>query len=171
VRKRSAIVVVLCVAAVVGALAATALTLGDPAVPGGGRNGHAEVRLGARQFRISGDAIRILSPGRSSAIDVTFTNPRDRGLKVTRLRVRVRAVEAPNATDRHPCTPLDFRVRQVRPAFAIKVAPHATRSLSESGLRRGAWPRLRMRNRSINQDGCKGASLTLAYRGSGTFRR
>lgn len=176
-RRTTAVAATGCAVAVLSAAVVTGLAgvlaggRGGDDVPGGGSDGHAEVRLGGRSFRISGDALRPLSPGRSAAIDVVFSNPRDARLHVTSLRVRVRAVSAPNATSVRPCTRRDFAVRQVRPHFAAHVPARSTRRLSESGLRRGAWPRVRMVNRPVNQDGCKGASITLGFRGSGSFRQ
>lgn len=154
------------------AVAAVAVTSGDRGeVPGTGVDGHADVRLGARSFRITGDAVRPLSPGRSAPINVRFANPHGAPLRVTGLRVRVRAVSAPNSDAHHRCSRRDYTVRQVRPGFAVRVPGHVTRSLSGLGVRRKAWPRVGMLNRPVNQDGCKGASLTLAYVGSGSLRR
>lgn len=171
VRKR--VLAAAVVFAVVAATAITGVALTGAArdLPGVGDDGQADVRFGARHFSITGDAVRPVSPGKGSAIDVTFTNPRGRRMKVTGLRVTIREVTAPNATARRPCSLTDFRVKQARRAFAVGVPPHATRSLSQYHLRRGRWPRLRMKNRPVNQNGCKGASLTLAYRASGSFRR
>lgn len=170
-RKRYAVVAVLCAAALLGAIIAFELNRGDRTVSGTGLNGHADVRLAARQFRLAGDAVKPLSPGRSAPIDVMITNPYNAPLRVTWLRVRVRSVAAPNEHEAHPCSRLDFTVKQVRAGFAVTVPAHKTRSLSRLGVPRRAWPRVSMINRPVNQDGCKGASLTLAYRGSGSLRR
>lgn len=172
VRKRYVVAAVVCAVALLGAVTVVfGLTRGDGEVPGAFPDGHAEVRLGGRPFRIDGDAAKPLSPGRSATINVRFTNPRNSPLRVTRLRVWVRAVSAPNADEHHPCWRRDFAVRQARPGFAVSVAARATRSLRGLGVPRGSWPQVRMVNRPVNQDGCKGASITLGYRGSGSLRR
>jgi len=170
-RKSYAVAVTAGVMALAGAVAVVGLTHGDRDVSGAGADGHVEVRLGGRSFRISGDAVKPIAPGRSAAIDVVFTNPRLATLRVTELRVRVREVDAPKATEDRPCSRRDFAVRQVRPSFAVTVPARSSRSLSRVDLRRGAWPRVRMIDRPVNQDGCKGASITLGFRGSGSMRR
>lgn len=173
-RSRYLIGAVAGTAGVVGVVAALLVMSDDPdgaGVPGVGADGQADVRLVGRSFTISGDADRPLSPGRSAPIDLEVENPFGDPLRVDELRVRVRAVRAPRADERHPCTRRDFRVRQLRTGFAVIVPAGATRSLDRLGVARSAWPRVRMVNRPVNQDGCKGASITLAYDGSGSLRR
>lgn len=159
------------VASVLGAIAALGLPLGDRTLPGAGTGGHADVRLRASPFRIGGDAVEPLSPGRSAPVDVTITNPRNTPLTVTRLRVRVRAVTAPRADAAHPCSRRDFGTRQVPKGFTVTVPARGSRSLSDLDVPRTSWPKVRMVNRPVNQDGCKGARLTLRYVGSGRLRR
>jgi len=172
VRERYAAVAVLSAAAALVVIVILVLTGGhDGDVPGAGARGHADVRLGTKGFRIGGDAIVPLAPGTAAAIDVKVSNPYHDPLRVTRLRVWVHAVQAPNADEDHPCSRRDFAVRQVAPSFAVTVAGRATRSLSRLGVPQRSWPHLRMVDRRTNQDGCKGAALTLLYRGSGSLRR
>jgi hypothetical protein len=171
VRKRFAAGVVACAVVLVGTVAVAAMTRGERDVPGADAGGHAEVSVPARSFRISGDAVDVLAPGRSAPINVTFTNPHDNRLTVAHLRVRVRKVDAPNADRRHPCSTRDFAVRQVSARFSVSVPADTSRSLARLGVRRASWPQVRMVSRPVNQDGCKGASLTLAYVGSGSLRR
>ncbi len=170
-RKRYAVAAIVCVAALFGTATVFGLPLGDGEVPGTGRDGQADVRLHVRAFRIDGDAIRPLSPGRFAPVNVRITNRHDSRLGITRLRMRLRAVDAPNEDRRRPCSLRDFAVRQARPGFAVTVPAHASRSLRAVGVPRWSWPRVRMVNRPVNQDGCRGASLTLAFRGSGSLRR
>jgi hypothetical protein len=171
VRTRHVVATVLAVAALLGAIAAGAVTIRDGHLTGRGAEGNADVRLGVRGFPITGNAAKALSPGRSAPINVRFTNRRRSALRVTQLRVSVRKVLAPNADVRHPCTLRDFIVTQVRHGFTVTVPARSTRTLSRMHVRRSAWPRVGMVSRSTNQDGCKGASLTLAFVGSGTLRR
>ena len=83
--------------------------------------------------------------------------------------VRVRGVSAPNAEHAHPCTLDDFTVDQVSSGIKITLAARATSTLSSLGLPRATWPAVGMLERSVDQDGCKGASLTLGYAASGTL--
>ena len=171
-RRRYAVAAVAGAVAVLGTFAVVVLKNGgDGVMPGARTTRHADVRLAGGSFTIGGDAVGPLSPGRSAAIDVELSISSDGPLLVTRLHVRVRAVSAPNADQRHPCSRLDFAVRQVRPAFSVTVPAHATGSLSRLGVDRRAWPLVRMVDRPVNQDGCKGASITLAYVGSGRLGR
>jgi hypothetical protein len=171
VRKRYLVAVVACAAVLLGAASAYALTRGVRDVSGTDAGGQSEVRLRAGQFRIGGDSVKPLAPGSSAPINVTFTNLRGSTLVVERLRVRVRAVSAPNADADHPCSRADFNVRQVPAGFSVRVGPNATRSLQGLDVPVASWPRVRMVNRPVNQDGCKGASLSLSYGGSGSLRR
>lgn len=170
VRKRYAVAALACAVGLIGALVVIALKL-DRIVPGASRDGNADVLLGGRSFKIAGDAVRPLSLGSSAPIDIEFTNPADSPLLVTRLQVHVRSVEGPNADGRRPCSRLDFAVRQVGPRFAVTVPARSTRSLSGLDVPPEEWPLVRMINRPVNQDACKGASITLGYVGSGRLRR
>jgi hypothetical protein len=40
-------------------------------------------------------------------------------------------------------------------------------TLAKLGVAATRWPQMRSPNRSVNQDGCKAATLTLVYAGSG----
>ena len=102
-------------------------------------------------------------------LDLSLTNPNDSAMSVTDLRVRVQKVSAPNADAAHPCAAGDFAVAQGSSSRKITLAARATRTLSNLGLPRASWPHVGMLNRPANQDGCKGASLTLAYTASGSL--
>ena len=59
---------------------------------------------------------------------------------------------------------VEFRVESSAPVKTdskVKIA-----SLSELGFGRSEWPEVSMLNLPTNQDGCKGASLTLAFAGA-----
>jgi hypothetical protein len=122
-------------------------------------------------FGIAGDATEQIKPGVMVPLDLKLTNPHDAALSVTDLRVEVRAVSAPNADDAHPCTVDDFAVDQVPQGFTVTVVAHTTSPLSGLGVPLSARPKVGMVNRPVNQDGCKGASLSLAYTAAGTLRR
>jgi hypothetical protein len=48
----------------------------------------------------------------------------------------------------------------------MTVPASSTLTLSELGFTEGQMPQVGMLNRSVNQDGCKGSTLTFAYSGS-----
>lgn len=173
-RNRLLTVAVVSVVAVACTVIVVMLLRGDSVGPGadgvrGEGTGGQEGSLIEGPFRISGDAAGPLSPGRAAPIDVELTNPAEGQLRVTALRVQVQAVTAPNADERHPCSPLDYAVSQVPSGFAVTVPAQATRSLSGLGVPEAAWPRVHMIDAPVNQDGCKGASVTLSYVGSGSL--
>ena len=137
--------------------------------PGGGTQAAAPPRADSHSpFTITGQATEAISPGVRAPIDVSLTNSHTKALSVTDLRVSVREVHAPNADAAHPCAVSDFTVDQGSNGLPITVAAGSTNTLSRLGLARATWPAVGMLNRSTNQDGCKGASLTLAYTASGT---
>ena len=80
--------------------------------------------------------------------------------------MRFAGVDAPLAAASHACDTTDFEIRQFGgPAFTV--APHARSKLSELGVPEGQWPQLTMLNRPVRQDGCKGATLALAFAAAG----
>ena len=48
------------------------------------------------------------------------------------------------------------------------VGAYESTSLSARGIPSSQWPQIRMLNTAANQDGCKGATLTLSFTGSST---
>lgn len=131
--------------------------------------GGAEVANSSKSFTLRGDAANPISPGLMAPLDLTFTNRHDGPVAVTDLRVTVRGVRAPNADDAHPCAVGDFAVDQASNDLSITVPARGTSTLSGLDLSRAKWPQVGMVERSVNQDGCKGASLTLVYSASGTL--
>ena len=120
-------------------------------------------------FTIAGSAAQPISPGVMAPLDLSFTNPHDVPMLVTDFSVTVRKVSAPNADDAHPCAVGDFAVTQAATGLKLTVATGATSTLSGLDLPSAQWPQVGMLERSVNQDGCKGASLTLEYSASGTL--
>ncbi len=118
----------------------------------------------APPVKISGTTHRLLRPGVSARINLRFVNPRPRAITLRHVRVTIRSITAPEADAGHPCTRADFRVRPMRSRTFVLPGFGST-NLVRLGIPAWQWPHLKMRNRSVNQDGCKGASLTLSYRG------
>jgi hypothetical protein len=121
----------------------------------------------AGSVTISGNTTELISPGVRVPLDLKLTNPHAFALTATGLRVTVQKISAPHADNAHPCTIGDFAVDQPSSGLKITVAAHSTRTLSNLGLPPTSLPHVGMLNRPVNQDGCKGASLTLAYTASG----
>lgn len=123
------------------------------------------------EITISGDAKGLISPGNVAVLDLTMANPNDVGITITEVRVEVTGVDAPNADDRNlPCTLADFAVRPLRSGVELDLPARSTTSLSDLSLPREQWPAVGMLNRRVNQDGCKGATITLHYEASGVLR-
>jgi hypothetical protein len=172
VRRRYVLVFALAVLAVLlGFLLLVAVESGPTAGTAIAGDGTGDAGLGdpSAPFTIVGNATEPISPGASAPLDLKLTNSHESPLSVTDLAVRVQKVSAPNADDAHPCAIADFTVGQASRSIKISVAAGATSTLSSLGFPRATWPHVGMLERSVNQDGCKGASLTLAYTASGTL--
>jgi hypothetical protein len=120
-----------------------------------------------KPFTISGDLLSgLLAPGRSLPLDLTLSNPNKKSLSVTNLTVTVQSVKrAVSATS--PCGPTDYAVTQYSGPYPLTVPGSGSASLSSLHVASSAWPKVAMLDTTTNQDGCKGATLTLAYSGSG----
>jgi hypothetical protein len=133
--------------------------------------GGAELADAPGSFTIAGEATEAISPGVMVPLDLELTNPHGATLSVTDLSVSVREVSAPSADAVHPCDVGAFAVTQAAPDVEVRVEPGATITLSSAGLPRTAWPQVGMIDLPGNQDGCKGATVALAYAASGTLDR
>jgi hypothetical protein len=118
-------------------------------------------------FQIDGDAAYHLSPGVAVPLDISFTNPHAVPLTVSDLRVTLKRIDAPAADGAHPCSSEDFELTQLVGSVRLTLPPRTTSGLRELHLPVPAWPQVALRNRAVNQDGCKGATLTLDYRARG----
>ena len=118
---------------------------------------------------ITGDAAAPIA-GSKVPLDVTFTNGYPVAVSVTELNVMVHGVSAPNADAAHPCTVVDFAVDQLSSDAAITIGAGATSSLRSLRFPDASWPQVHLRARDTDQDGCTGASVTLAYTASRTWK-
>jgi hypothetical protein len=161
VRRRRVIAVAMVVASFLLGTVVAWTILHNPFVFGGAGGGVADQ---PRQFfTIDGDLTEPLSPGAAAPVNLSITNPLDSDLGVSRLLVEVDAVDAPNATDEHPCDVDDFTVDQVSAEEEWVIDPDSTIALSDLGVTSADWPTVRMLDTESNQDGCKGATLSLSY--------
>jgi hypothetical protein len=106
-----------------------------------------------------------LYPGASAIpIDLSLRNPNGYRLRVTQIVLGVRTVIAPHATPALPCTTADFATTNY--TGHTFVAPSGSSTLGRDHVPRARWPTVAMLDRPVNQDGCMGATLELAYRDS-----
>jgi hypothetical protein len=124
-------------------------------------HGHDAVWTGGIQ--ITGNVQSPLSPGMSSPISVRINNPNPRTVAMQRVRVKIAGITAPHADATHRCTRVDFEIHQM-PRLALRVPAGRVTDLAGLGLPVTSWPTLAMRNLPTNQDGCKGATVTLRFR-------
>ena len=137
-----------------------------PAGGPGVDTGQVPVRASS-SFTISGAVRRPISPGELVALDLTLDNTSNLDLVVDRITVAVVGIDAPRADPDHPCTAADFEVRHLTGGAVVNLPRMSTNSLSGLDVPEENWPAVGMRNRPVNQDGCKGASLTLSYEATG----
>ena len=135
------------------------------------RRDHHEDDPGATSasFAISGDADEPITPGVEVPLDLELSNPHDFPMSVTGVAVTMTAVSAPLAHGVRTCSMADFSIHQVPQAVEITLPALTTSTLSSLDIAPTTWPQVGMLDRSINQDGCKGASLALDYTATGTL--
>ena len=109
---------------------------------------------------ITGSADVPLSPGTSQPLDLRLQNRYRFDVRLTQVRIKV-SINQPHR--RAGCSSRDFRVRQLpHSVYPLRLARRSATTLSWLGVR--TLPVLAMRNRPHwNQDGCKGATVNLAY--------
>ena len=136
--------------------------------PSGLRGDGGSSSLGAGQsFTIAGSVTRPMTLGVWSPLDLSLTNTEDVEILVSTLHVTVGAVSAPQADAAHPCGVDDFAVRQPADSLDLSLGAGERATLSTLHLPASDWPQVRLLDRSSNQDGCKGSTLTLDYAGEG----
>ena len=128
--------------------------------------GHGSVRASS-SFTISGDVRRPISPGELVPIDLRLDNTSDLDLAIDHITVALVGIDAPRADVDHPCSAADFEVRQLSGGVVLRIARNSAENLSGMKLPDESWPAVSMVDRPVNQDGCKGAALTLRYEASG----
>jgi hypothetical protein len=122
-----------------------------------------------KPFAIGGNLSGALAPGISRPLDLTLTNPNKKPIAVTNLTVIVQSVTRTSYATTHnlPCSPADYKVTQYGGTYPLAVPGSGNAALSSLGIAQAAWPQVAMLDTTSNQDGCKGATISLAYSGSG----
>jgi hypothetical protein len=119
-------------------------------------------------FTIAGNLTESLSPGAAQPLDLTLTNLESTDISISSLVVQVSVASAPSSDPTHPCGGEDFSVGQFSGPTGFTLAASGSASLSELGFAASEWPLVSMLNPQLNQDGCKRASLRLAFAGTAT---
>lgn len=113
---------------------------------------------GTMPFTISGDATRVLSPGSSSAIDLSFTNRSEKAIRLPSRAIAI-SIRAPSTC---PASPNFTVVRTLLSAITIPRRASDI-SLADLGVVRASWPVIEMVTTGASQDACEGATLVLRY--------
>ncbi|HEU5270428.1 MAG TPA: hypothetical protein VFU36_10945 [Jatrophihabitans sp.] len=127
------------------------------------------LRTTGKAFTIAGNLAGQLSPGATLPLDLSLTNPNKKQISITNLTVTISGVVRTPAmiAANKPCTVADYAVTQYAGGYPLTVPGSATASLSQLSVPAAAMPHILMRDTTSNQDGCKGATVNLAYSGSG----
>lgn len=121
-----------------------------------------------KQFTITAPAVTVPGPGTRAPLNLLLTNPNNQPMQVTNLTVAIVSVsKATSAPTNRPCSATDYAIVQFSGSYPLTVGVGQTVSLSELGLSSTLWPALAMFNTSSNQDGCKGATVSLTFAGAG----
>lgn len=120
---------------------------------------------GSVPFGITGGASD-LQPGTHQALDLALANPNSQEITVTALSVNVSGITAPNASAARSCTFLDFSVQQFSGSYPLRVPAKTTRTLAALGVSSTQQPQLSLLNLPVNQDGCRRATVKLAFNGT-----
>jgi hypothetical protein len=171
--KRARVVVIFCLVFVVGIVVGILVSwfFGVTRSTEAGGVGDGVLAHPTAAFTISGDISGLVVPGSHIPLNVGITNGSTSPMTVTHLRVTVKAVTASHASALFPCSVGDFTVTQVSGDFEVQVAAKSTATLDSLGLPSEEWPTAGMLDATTNQDGCKGASLTLEYSAEGRLNQ
>ncbi|MEW9871936.1 hypothetical protein [Arthrobacter sp. HS15c] len=126
------------------------------------------VQSSKKTFSISGNLGTTLTPGAAIPLNLSVSNPNNKGLALSSLSVSIAGItRTPGAVAAGlPCTAADYVVTNYSGAYPLTV-PVGSSSLQSLGLSPALWPKIAMLDTALNQDGCKGATLQLAYSGAG----
>lgn len=115
-------------------------------------------------FTVEGKVNRQLVPGRIVRINLRLTNPTRVDLDVTRLSVKVSSVTSDGQAS--TCHGADFTVLPATLGAGVRLPAGSRGTLGRLGLHRTRWPAVGLLDLPVNQDDCKGVTLTLTYSGS-----
>lgn len=126
------------------------------------------VQSSKKTFSISGNLGSPLTPGATIPLNVSFANTNNKGLALSSLSVTIASITRTQAAVAAglPCTKADYVVTDYAGQYPLTV-PVGSSSLQSLGIAPALWPKIAMLDTALNQDGCKGATLQLAYSGAG----
>jgi hypothetical protein len=125
------------------------------------------VALWGATFGIDGNTTRALLPGSTAPINVRISNPHFYPITVNNLTVRIASITP--ARTGAKCSPSNFTVRQAD-KFSVHLAAFSMVTLNDTSLSKSGWPSLHLTGvQSKLDDGCQGATITLAYAAKGSW--
>lgn len=127
-------------------------------------------RFSTNRFSITGGPVSSLVPGARVPVAMVLNNPHSAALRIDAVGVRIVRVDAPRATAVRPCSIRDYTTHPLVAPNGSKVPGQSRRSLRELGYGRAQWPSVELVDRPVNQDGCKGSTVTIEYDGTGVAR-
>ena len=94
--------------------------------------------------------------GPTKALAGNFNNTNDGPVHVNQVNATISSVTGPNITVPNPCTAADYQLN----GFPVTVNAQVP-----SGTAQGNWSgaSIQLLNTATNQDGCKGATVNIAY--------
>jgi hypothetical protein len=127
-----------------------------------------QVKASNKTFSISGNLGTQLTPGATVPLNLYIANPNNKSLALTSLSVTIAGITRTQAAAASalPCTAQDYVVTNYAGSYPLTV-PVGPSSLQSVGIPPALWPKIAMLDTTLNQDGCKGATLQLAYSGAG----
>ena len=126
------------------------------------------VQSSKKNFTISGNLGTQLTPGATVPLNLSVANPNNKSLALSGLSVSITGITRTQAAAAAalPCTASDYVVTNYAGSYPLTV-PVGSSSLQSLGIAPALWPKIAMLDTAVNQDGCKGATLQLAYSGVG----
>lgn len=126
------------------------------------------VQSSKKTFTISGNLGTQLTPGATVPLNLFIDNPNNKTLALSSLSVAITAINRTPAAVAAglPCTAADYVVTNYSGAYPLTI-PVGTNSLESLRIAKALWPKIAMLDTTLNQDGCKGATLQFSYSGAG----
>jgi hypothetical protein len=124
-----------------------------------------DVQSSRRTFGFSGDLGAPLSPGATVPLNLSISNPNNESLPLNGLSVSITGISRTQAAvaAELPCTPGDYAISNYSGPYPLTIPAGHNNSLQSLEIPPALRPKIAMLVTTLNQDGCKGAALQLAY--------
>lgn len=119
-------------------------------------------------FGVSAASTTPIAPGSPQDLDLLVQNLTTVEITIQGLTMKVGSVDAPQAAPGNPCTAADFTATQLGQGAGFSIPPGGSRKLSEVGIAPASRPAVALADRAVNQDGCRGATVTMEVEGTAT---